>query len=209
MRTVFEIVIILIFCFIYQSCEKKQDSSVNPLSCPERFSNLDYPVPDYVLPYPPGKKYILSQTCCNPGGGHSNQLAYDFALYFGDTICCMRSGMVMELLEDQPDNGGDITSTEHNFIIIKHEDGTVAFYAHLMQNEIFVEKGSYVEQGQKIARSGNSGNTLNFPHLHVGLHENYLPVETYDLPIFFRNAQGPADIDGKLITDNWYTALEN
>ena len=174
----------------------------------ERFSVQRSHVQDYVLPYPPGKSYVLSQTCCNPDGGHSNQLAYDFAIYLGDTVCCMRSGVVKEMREDQPDIGGDITSSKHNYLMIEHDDGTVAFYAHLMQDEVLVDVGSHVEQGQKIARSGNSGNTLNFPHLHVGLYESYPPVETYDLPIIFKNVEGTLDGDGRLIADNWYTALE-
>lgn len=60
-------------------------------------------------------------------GGHINQLAYDFAVYFGDTVCCMRSGIVKELREDQPDNGGAIAASNHNYLMIQHEDGTVAF----------------------------------------------------------------------------------
>jgi murein DD-endopeptidase MepM/ murein hydrolase activator NlpD len=193
---------------INHKCEKQEDPDVNPLSCMERFSVQRNHVQDYVLPYPPGKSYVLSQTCCNPDGGHSNQLAYDFAIYLGDTVCCMRSGVVKEMREDQPDIGGDITSSKHNYLMIEHDDGTVAFYAHLMQDEVLVDVGSHVEQGQKIARSGNSGNTLNFPHLHVGLYESYPPVETYDLPIIFKNVEGTLDGDGRLIADNWYTALE-
>ena len=72
----------------------------------------------YVLPFPVGKKYVLSQTCCNPAGGHRNQLGYDFAIYLGDTVYCMRSGIVKEIREDQPDNGGDITARNHNYIMI-------------------------------------------------------------------------------------------
>jgi murein DD-endopeptidase MepM/ murein hydrolase activator NlpD len=174
----------------------------------ERFSGQRNHVQDYVLPYSAGKSYVLSQTCCNPDGGHSNQLAYDFAIYLGDTVCCMRSGVVKEMREDQPDTGGDISSSKHNYLMVEHDDGTVAFYAHLMQDEVLVDVGSHVEQGQKIARSGNSGNTLNFPHLHVGLYESYPPVETYDLPIIFKNVEGTLDGDGRLIPDNWYTALE-
>lgn len=188
------------------TCEKK-GSHINPLSCIERFSAAESQVLDYVLPFPPGKRYVLSQTCCNPDGGHSNQLAYDFAIYLGDTVCCMRSGKVMELREDQPDTGGEITASNHNFIMIEHEDGTVAFYAHLMENGVLVDEGDHVEQGQKIALSGNSGNTLNFPHLHVGLYESYPPVETYDLHIIFKNIEGEVDNLGRLIPDNWYTAL--
>jgi murein DD-endopeptidase MepM/ murein hydrolase activator NlpD len=208
MRQISVILIFLSLGLINHKCEKQEDPDVNPLSCMERFSGQRNHVQDYVLPYPPGKSYVLSQTCCNPDGGHSNQLAYDFAIYLGDTVCCMRSGVVKEMREDQPDTGGDISSSKHNYLMVEHDDGTVAFYAHLMQDEVLVDVGSHVEQGQKIARSGNSGNTLNFPHLHVGLYESYPPVETYDLPIIFKNVEGTLDGDGRLIPDNWYTALE-
>lgn len=208
MRQISVLLIFLTLSFINHKCEKQKDPDINPLCCMERFSGQDSHIQDYVLPFPTDKKYVLSQTCCNPDGGHINQLAYDFAVYMGDTVCCMRSGIVRELREDQPDDGGAITASNHNFIMIEHDDGTVAFYAHLMQEGVLVDVGSYVEQGQKIALSGNSGNTLNFPHLHVGLYEAYPPVETYDLPIVFKNADGPVDEYGRLVADSWYTALE-
>ena len=201
------ILIYLLLSFVNHTCEK-QESTENFLPCNDRFSGLRSHVQDYVLPFPVGKRYVLSQTCCNPAGGHSNQLAYDFAVYLGDTVCSMRSGIVKEIREDQPDNGGDITARNHNYIMIQHDDSTVAFYAHLMQNSLLVELGDRVKQGQKIARSGNSGNTLNFPHLHVGLYESYPPVETYDHLLIFKNIEGAVDDLGRLIADEWYTALE-
>jgi murein DD-endopeptidase MepM/ murein hydrolase activator NlpD len=207
MKYISILLIYLLLSFINHTCEK-EGSTENPLSCDDRFSGMRSHVQDYVLPFPAGKKYVLSQTCCNPDGGHRNQLAYDFAVYLGDTVCCMRSGIVKEIREDQPDNGGDITSNKHNYIMIQHDDSTVAFYAHLMQNSVLVDIGDRIKQGQKIAQSGNSGNTLNFPHLHVGLYVSYPPVETYDLPIFFKNIEGPVDENGRLVADQWYTALE-
>jgi murein DD-endopeptidase MepM/ murein hydrolase activator NlpD len=208
MRQISVILIFLTFSLINHKCEKQKDPEVNPLSCMDRFSIQKSHKQGYILPFPPGKRYILSQTCCNPDGGHNNQLAYDFAVYMGDTVCSMRSGIVKEMREDQPDTGGEITSSSHNYLMIEHDDGTIAFYAHLMQNEVLVDMGSHVEQGQEIALSGNSGNTLNFPHLHVGLYESYPPTETYDLPIVFKNVQGPVDEYGRLIADSWYTALD-
>lgn len=207
MKNLSVFIIFFAFGFMNHTCEK-QVSSENPMSCNDRFSNQRSHLQDYVLPFPVGKKYVLSQTCCNPDGGHNNQLAYDFAVYPGDTVCCMRSGIVKEMREDQPDDGGEITASNHNYIMIQHDDGTVAFYAHLMQNSVLVDVGSQVEQGEKIAQSGNSGNTLNFPHLHVGLYESYPPVETYDLPLFFKNLEGPVSDDGRLVADSWYTATE-
>jgi murein DD-endopeptidase MepM/ murein hydrolase activator NlpD len=199
-------IILLVFYFVPNKCEKKRPL-INPLSCSERASLLKSEEPEYIMPYPPGKTYILSQTCCYTYGGHKNQLAYDFALSIGDTICCMRSGIVREIREDQPDDGGTISASNHNYIMIEHDDGTVAFYAHLKQNGVLVDVANHVMQGEIIALSGNSGNTLNFPHLHIGLYEDYPPVETYDLPINFKNMQGPVDELGILIPDSMYTAL--
>jgi len=201
-------VIVIIFISLAGiKCEKEQPKGPNPLSCCER---ADFKNPDnnlYVLPYPTGKTYILSQSYCNPLGGHNNQLAYDFAMCIGDTICSIGAGVVKDLREDQPDNGGDIEASNHNFIMIQHNDGSVAFYAHLMQNGVLVAKNDVVQQGMKIALSGNSGNTLGFPHLHIGLYESWPAVETYDLPIVFSNCVGPLDERGGLIADSAYTAL--
>lgn len=208
----YKLIRLLLACFVPLlvlaiRCEKDQSVGPNPLSCCER---ADFKKPDnnlYVLPYPPGKTYILSQSYCNPLGGHSNQLAYDFALSIGDTVCSIGSGVVKEIREDQPDNGGDIEASNHNYIMIQHEDGSVAFYAHLMQNGVLVGKNDYVQQGMKIALSGNSGNTLGFPHLHLGLYESWPSRETYDLPIVFSNCLGPLDERGGLIADSAYTAF--
>jgi murein DD-endopeptidase MepM/ murein hydrolase activator NlpD len=200
------LIILVAFNLLANKCAKN-NPTINPLSCNERALLITQDDPEYIMPFPPGKSYILSQSYCNENGGHSNQLAYDFALSIGDTVCCMRSGIVKELREDQPDDGGLITASNHNYIMIEHVDGTVAFYAHLKQNSVMVEVNDQVTRGEIIALSGNSGNTLNFPHLHIGLYEDYPPVETYDLPITFINIQGPVDNRGVLIADSMYTAL--
>ena len=83
----------------------------------------------------------------------------------------------------------------------------MSFYAHLQQNSIVVDVGDTVETGQRIASSGNSGNTMNFPHLHFGLYEGWPAREGFDLPVTFRNVEGPLDSLGGLIADEWYRAL--
>lgn len=179
----------------------------NKIACLERARFGDPDSSQYVLPFPVGKKYVCSQSYCNPNGGHSNQLAYDFALSIGDTVIAARSGIVKEIRQDQPDNITDPDSGSHNFIMIEHLDGTVAFYAHLKQNNVFVNVGDNVVQGDVIALSGNSGHTANFPHLHFGVYQDYPPVETYDVPVNFKNADGTLDENKGLIADDWYEAL--
>jgi murein DD-endopeptidase MepM/ murein hydrolase activator NlpD len=50
-----------------------------------------------------------------------------------------------------------------NAIVIEHSNGTYSQYAHLSRVEVSV--GDKVTTGDRIARSGNTGNTSG-PHLH-------------------------------------------
>jgi murein DD-endopeptidase MepM/ murein hydrolase activator NlpD len=52
-----------------------------------------------------------------------------------------------------------------NHIIIRHSDGTLAKYWHLIKEGAFVEVGDDVNKGQVIGLSGNTGYSA-FPHLH-------------------------------------------
>lgn len=158
---------------------------------------------DYILPYPVGASYSIYQSYCNPTGGHRNQLAYDFSIPIGDTVAAARGGVVRDIREDSPDDGQGYG--EHNFVWIEHQDGTAAFYAHLMQNSVIVEPGDTLQLGQYFALSGNSGES-DEPHLHFGVYEDYPPVEGVDLPVNFRNADGPLDSRGGLIRWEFYTA---
>jgi hypothetical protein len=159
---------------------------------------------EYVLPFPVGASYPLYQSYCFPAGGHRCQLAYDFEIPIGDPVVAARGGIVRQVKEDSPDDGQGVG--EHNYVFIEHEDGTTAFYAHLMQNSVTVAPDDTVEVGEPFALSGNSGYSGD-PHLHFGVYEDYPPVEGYDLPVSFRNADGPLDARGGLIRYETYTAL--
>lgn len=159
---------------------------------------------DYVLPFPVGGAYPLYQTYCFPAGGHRCQLAYDFRIPIGDPVVAAREGVVRQVKEDSPDDGQGVG--EHNYVHIEHEDGTTAFYAHLMQHSVTVTPGDTVKVGEQFASSGNSGYSGE-PHLHFGVYEDYPPSEGQDVPVSFRNADGPLDARGGLIRGEVYTAL--
>ena len=178
-----------------------------PLPCLERAVFGDASQSPYILPYPVGQSYRLMQGYCYPKGGHRNQLAYDFETPVGAAVIASRSGMVMEIRGDLPDDGKQPESGQHNHIMIKHEDGTVAFYAHLKRGSILVKVGDGVSQGQPIAASGNSGNTGGMPHLHFGVYEGWPATEGFDVPMNFRNAEGTLDKRNGLRPGGYFKAL--
>jgi murein DD-endopeptidase MepM/ murein hydrolase activator NlpD len=175
--------------------------------CQVRASFGDPALSDYVLPYPVGKSYRVTQTYCNPTGSHADQIAYDFGMSIGEDVTAARAGEVRVFRDDSPDKSSWEAYGEHNHIFIEHEDGTAAFYAHLKQRSIVVRYGEIVEVGQIIAESGNSGWTGGKPHLHFGVYGSYPPAEGFDVPVNFRNAKGKLDAHGGLKRWIYYEAL--
>ena len=188
-------------------CEIELDFTMTKLEecpCIERAVFGDPDSSDYILPFPVGVSYPVYQSYCYPAGGHRCQLAYDFTIPIGDPVVAARGGVVRAVKEDSPDDGQG--AGEHNFVYIEHDDGTCAFYAHLMQNGVLVAPGDTVDVGEEFAASGNSGYSGE-PHLHFGVYEDYPTVEGEDIPINFGNADGPMDARGGLIRGETYTAL--
>ena len=161
----------------------------------------------FTLPFQVGEGYLVSQSYCFSAGGHRDQLAYDFSMPIGVVIVAARAGVVKKIRQDLPDDGVAANSSIHNHIDIEHPNGTVAFYAHLKQNSVVVAVDEQVKRGQVIALSGNSGNTGGLPHLHFGVYQAWPPTEGLDVPVNFRNADGPLDERGGLIAQQTYTAL--
>jgi hypothetical protein len=171
-------------------------------SCWERDEFGDPEDSEYILPWPPGKSYVLNNSYCIPTGGHREQQAYDFLIPVGDTLVAARAGIVRQVKETSPDDG---QGTDHNHIMIEHTDGTTGWYAHLKQDGVLVEVGEQVEAGQIVALAGHSG-TPDVVHLHFGVYATYPPEEGNDRAVNFRNAEGPLDCRGGLVLGATYTA---
>jgi hypothetical protein len=194
-------------CSQSSTCSIETVASLEPVArydegCMSRDTFGSPELSDYLLPWRVGRAYRLNNSYCIPTGGHREQQAYDFLIPVGDQILAARSGTVRQVKQDSPDNG---EGSDHNHVMIEHEDGTVALYAHLKRNGVIVNTGDAVEAGQPIARAGHSG-TTDIPHLHFGVYSSYPPVEGNDKAVNFQNAEGPVDCRGGLVQGATYTA---
>jgi murein DD-endopeptidase MepM/ murein hydrolase activator NlpD len=64
------------------------------------------------------------------------------------------------------------------YIMIIHEGGYISLYGHLSQ--VLVQQGQRVEQGQIIAKSGNTGHSTG-PHLHLEIRKDGQLINPADL----------------------------
>lgn len=152
--------------------------------------------PEYVLPFPVGKSYYLLQGNCGKHSHYGNDaFSYDFRMPIGTYVTAMRSGKVVNLHEQFRD--GSNTNDSLNFIIILHTDSTASRYLHITQNGALVEKGQYVQAGDTIALSGNSG-LCTEPHLHVDVTGYCTKAPCQTIPFSFLNAADKVPMQGRI-----------
>ncbi len=119
----------------------------------------------YLLPYRPGTSAPIGQ---GYNGRYSHQGLYclDFDMPEGTKVHAARGGTVISVKEDS-NRGCKHAKCKglSNYIVICHDDGTMANYIHLKQNGSMVKPGQRVEAGEMIGLSGNTGWSSG-PHLH-------------------------------------------
>lgn len=119
----------------------------------------------YALPYPRGTSHLLVQGY-NSKLSHKGRLALDFKMKTGSPVAAAREGIVVRVVQDYTKGGLRRKYLQKgNNVVVRHSDGTQAYYNHLMHNGALVHVGDSVKQGQVIAKSGSTGFSA-FPHLH-------------------------------------------
>ena len=98
-------------------------------------------------------------------GNRHHHDGVDYDVPEGTTVHATASGEVYSYGEE-PGYG--------NLLIIEHENGFYSLYGHLA--DTFVFAGQYVEMGQAIAQSGNTGISSG-PHLHFELRNREYPID--------------------------------
>ncbi|MFD0316518.1 M23 family metallopeptidase [Streptomyces flavalbus] len=108
----------------------------------------------------PVSHYKLSASFAQAGGmWQSTHSGQDYAVPSGTRVVAAHGGTVVKA----GGNGAGDGPAYGNAIVIKHGNGTYSQYAHL--SKINVKVGQVVKTGQRIALSGNTGNSSG-PHLH-------------------------------------------
>ncbi|MDB4963925.1 MAG: peptidase [Myxococcales bacterium] len=123
----------------------------------------------YALPFPHGLTFSVLQ------GFHgafshkgSNEFAVDFDCPVATPVLAARDGVVVAGNAAAQGSG---TTPEYldyrntNFIVVRHDDGTLGEYMHLAPSSIGVAPGDRVTRLQALALSGNTGFSST-PHLH-------------------------------------------
>ncbi len=154
----------------------------------------------YSLPFKTGPFRVIQgpHGLLSHGPGTGDEEAWDWAMPAGTEVYPARPGTVAGFRQDCSRGGPDpALRPDYNYVLIKHEDGTFAEYAHLRQNGVLVALGDKVTLDKPIALSGNTGFT-NQPHLHLVVFNNETGAVRKSIPIEFK--AGRLRVGGRIRT---------
>jgi murein DD-endopeptidase MepM/ murein hydrolase activator NlpD len=147
----------------------------------------------YRLPFAPGATFKVTQAY-NGQYSHfgSDQYAIDFKMPVGTPVHAARGGMVAKIKDNSSRGGADRKyENDANYILIRHDDGTLANYAHLAKGGAKVVIGQRVQAGELIALSGNTGFSSG-AHLHFSVFKTKDGKGRLSLPVKFETADEAA-----------------
>jgi murein DD-endopeptidase MepM/ murein hydrolase activator NlpD len=98
----------------------------------------------------------------------SNEYAVDFDCPVATHVLAARGGVVAATNAGAVGSGTTPEFLDYkraNFVLVRHDDGTLGEYMHLAPSGVEVQVGQRVERGSELALSGNTGYSTT-PHLH-------------------------------------------
>ncbi len=147
----------------------------------------------YELPFEPGERVEVSQGY-NGKFSHTgfNKYAIDWEMPQGTLVRAARGGLVVRTKQDS-DRGGGSMDYDHynNYVLIRHDDGTLGQYCHLKKGGVLVKPGQAVAVGDPIAHSGNTGFSSG-PHLHFCVFMARSGHEGVSIPVKFHTSEASA-----------------
>ena len=139
----------------------------------------------YDLPYAPGAAHPVGQGY-DGAFSHAGLYAIDWNMPEGTAVLAAREGLVIEVIDTFSEGGVDERlKRKANRIKIRHPDGTIGSYVHLMRGGARVRVGQRVRRGELIGLSGNTGYSTG-PHLHFEVYTLGEDLERRTLPVRFR-----------------------
>lgn len=153
-------------------------------------------VPDdyvYSLPYAPGTAHKITQGYDGKYSHQgSNKYAIDWQMPQGTPVYAARGGLVVKVRDDSDMGGPDIKFDPYNnYVLIRHDDGTLGHYCHLQKGGVIVHPGQIVKTGELIAHSGSTGFSSG-PHMHFCVFVAKDGRERVSIPVKFRDDHGDA-----------------
>lgn len=144
----------------------------------------------YLLPFKNGNRHPITQGY-NGQFSHHGLYCLDFDMEVGTEVYAARGGTVVSVKENS-NKGCKIARCKglSNYIVIAHDDGTMANYIHLKYQGSKVKAGQKVKAGELIGYSGNTGWSSG-PHLHFEVFVQKMG-RTQSIPTKF--LVGPGDI---------------
>lgn len=158
----------------------------------------------YDLPFEKGKTQLIFQGY-NGKFSHQNEFSLDFNLKIGEKVLAAREGTVVQVVNSFNQSCPNISCAKYNNkILVMHNDGTYADYAHLKYQGTVVKKGDLITKGQLLGYSGNTGFSSG-PHLHFMVFINGIDGTRTSVKTLFKTAQSHGTFleQGKNYTKNY------
>ncbi len=144
----------------------------------------------YNLPFKKNKMVFLIQGY-KSFFSHKGDIALDFKIKQGTKIYAARAGVVEAVRTDRTKGGLKWANVaDDNYVMIRHDDSTLAVYRHFMKNGVLVNVGDVVAVGTPIGLCGSTGYSA-FPHLHFEVFAQDDKEAYHQIPTKFYTAEGP------------------